>query len=81
MILYCRPPGFIVMLLEKQLAGGLQSGCTANLTGVQYKAYKKARMRWQPQEGEEKNGIQDYRRENGKLSGIHGAGGIRAGYH
>ena len=29
--LYCRPPGFTVMPPEKYLAGGLQSGCTANL--------------------------------------------------
>ncbi len=30
--LYCRPPGFAVMPPGKHLAGGLQSGCTANLT-------------------------------------------------
>ena len=35
--LYCRPPGFTLMLQGKYLAGGLQSGCTANSTGVQYK--------------------------------------------
>ena len=35
--LYCRPPGFTVMPPGKYLAGGLQSGCTANLTGAQYK--------------------------------------------
>ncbi len=35
--LYCRPPGFAVMLMEKYLAGGLQSGSDANLIGVQYK--------------------------------------------
>ena len=34
--LYCRPPGFTLMLLGKYLAGGLQSGRTANLVGVQY---------------------------------------------
>ena len=35
--IYCRPPGFTVMPPGKYLAGGLQSGCTANLTGEQYK--------------------------------------------
>jgi len=35
--LYCRPPGFTVMPPGKYSAGGLQSGCTVNLTGVQYK--------------------------------------------
>ncbi len=35
--LYCRPPGFTVVPPGKYLAGGLQSDCTANLTGVQYK--------------------------------------------
>ena len=35
--LYCRPPGFTVASPGKCLAGGLQSGCTANLTGLQYK--------------------------------------------
>ena len=34
---YCRPPGFTVMPSGKYLAGGLQSGCTANSTGAQYK--------------------------------------------
>jgi hypothetical protein len=34
--LYCRPPGFTVVSSGKHLAGGLQSGCTANLTGMQY---------------------------------------------
>ena len=34
--LYCRPPGFTVMPTGKYLAGGLQSGCTANSTGAQY---------------------------------------------
>ena len=34
--LYCRPPGFTLMPQGKYLAGGLQSGCTANSTGVQY---------------------------------------------
>ena len=36
-LLYYRPPGFTVVSPGKYLAGGLQSGCTANLTGVQYK--------------------------------------------
>ncbi len=36
--LYCRPPEFTVVPPGKYLAGGLQSGCTANLTGVQYKS-------------------------------------------
>ena len=35
--LYCRPPGFTLMPQGKCLAGGLQSGCTANSTGMQYK--------------------------------------------
>ena len=35
--IYCRLPGFTVMPSGKYLAGGLQSGCTANSTGVQYK--------------------------------------------
>ena len=35
--LYCRLPGFTVVPPGKYLAGGLQSGCTANLTGAQYK--------------------------------------------
>ena len=35
--LYCRPPGFTVVSPGKYLAGGLQSGRTANLTGAQYK--------------------------------------------
>ena len=35
--LYCRPPGFTWMPQGKYLAGGLQSGRTANLVGVQYK--------------------------------------------
>ena len=34
--LYCRPPEFTLMPQGKYLAGGLQSGCTANSTGVQY---------------------------------------------
>ena len=37
LIVYCRPPGFTVVPPGKYLAGGLQSDCTANLTGVQYK--------------------------------------------
>ncbi len=36
-LIYCRPPGFTVMPPGKYLAGGLQSGCTANSTGAQYK--------------------------------------------
>ena len=35
--LYCRPPGFTVMPPGKYLAGGLQPGCTANLTSAQFK--------------------------------------------
>ena len=35
--LYCRPPGFTGMPQGKYLAGGLQSGCTANSIGAQYK--------------------------------------------
>ncbi len=35
-ILYCRPPGFTVVSPGKYLAGGLQSGRTANLTDAQY---------------------------------------------
>ena len=35
-LLYCRPPGFTVMPQGKYLAGGLQSGCTANSIGAQY---------------------------------------------
>ncbi len=35
--LYCRPPGFTVVSPGKYLAGGLQSGLTANLTGAQYR--------------------------------------------
>ena len=34
--IYCRPPGFTVVSPGKYLAGSLQSGCTANLTGAQY---------------------------------------------
>ena len=39
-LLYCRPPGFTVVPPGKHPAGGLQSDCTANLTGVQYKSWK-----------------------------------------
>lgn len=35
--IHCRPPGFTVMSPGKCMAGGLQSGCTANSTGAQYK--------------------------------------------
>ena len=35
--LYCRSPEFTVMPPGKYPAGGLQSGCTANSTGAQYK--------------------------------------------
>ncbi len=35
--LYCRPPEFTLMPQGKYLAGGQQSGCTVNSTGVQYK--------------------------------------------
>ena len=35
-ILYCRPPGFAVIFSGKYLAGGLQSGCIANLIRAQY---------------------------------------------
>ncbi len=38
--LYCRPPGFTVVPPGKYLAGGQQSDCTANLTGVQYILYQ-----------------------------------------
>ena len=34
--IYCSPPGFTVVSPGKYLAGGLQSGRTANLTGAQY---------------------------------------------
>ena len=37
---YCRPPGLTVVSPAKYLAGGLQSGCTANLTGAQYKFFR-----------------------------------------
>ena len=47
--LYCRPPGFTVMPPGKYLAGGLQSGCTANSIGVQYN-YRAGRERRLPEE-------------------------------
>ncbi len=38
-MLYRRLPGFTVIPPGKYLAGGPQSGCTANLTGAQYNLY------------------------------------------
>ena len=38
--LYYRPPGFAVMPPGRYLAGGLQSGCSANLIGAQDKLIK-----------------------------------------
>ena len=39
-VLYCRPPEFTVTQPGKYLAGGLQSGHTVNLIGVQYKLWR-----------------------------------------
>ena len=44
---YCRPPGFTVVSPGKFLAGGLQSGRTANLTGAQY--INSVRLRFVPE--------------------------------
>ena len=43
---YCRPSEFTMVQLEKYLAGGLQSGHTVNLCGMQYKLHTKHKKVW-----------------------------------
>ena len=57
--LYCRSPEFTVMPPGKYQAGGLQSGCTANSTGAQYKCREKSRLQALWTAGFERKGI-DY---------------------
>ena len=51
--IYCRPPEFTVIQSGKLLAGGLQSGLTVNLIGVQYKYWTgwESRVRRQKEDG------------------------------